>query len=75
MDIAFQKHWLEDTVGQERDPVQVAVAIAARPEFIGIIRESVEFADKRASSNATRVIAEHIASTLYREFEGFTTMH
>ena len=75
MQIAFQQHWLEDAIGSERDPVKLAQAIAARPEFLDILGQSVEFARQNPAAEATRVIAEHVAKLLLSGFQGFTTMH
>ena len=75
MQIAFQRHWLEDAIGTERDPVTLAQAIAARPEFHDILRQSVEFARQNPTDDDTRVIAEHVAGLLQGGFHGFTTMH
>jgi hypothetical protein len=50
-------------------------AIAQNPQFLEVIRQSVEFAAKDQSTDKTRVIAEHIACLLKNGFNGFVTMH
>jgi hypothetical protein len=75
MDIAFRRHWLEDAIGSERDPIRITEAVAARPDLIEIICDSLKFAEQNQSSEKARVIAEHISCLVHREFDGFVITH
>lgn len=58
----------------ERDPANIAQALASRSELQAVIRESVDFA-RQHGGDQCRVIAEEIVSRLYNSFNGFTTTH
>ncbi len=75
MNLAYKSHWLENAIGTEREPEKIAQAIVQHPEFLKVIRQSIERATKDPASDKTRLIAEHIACTIKNGFDGFTTMH
>jgi hypothetical protein len=73
--LAFQPHWLEQAIGEEREPARIAQKVADHPEFRKLIEEAISFSQQNCTepSQQTRVLAEQIASKLNRSFEGFTT--
>lgn len=77
MHLAFQSHWLEQAIGEEREPAKIAQKIADHPEFCSLIREAISFAQQNSPEKQREalVIAEHIGVQLHRSFKGFTTMH
>lgn len=74
--MAFQPHWLEAAIGDKRMPADIAQAIAAHPDFLALLAESVSFAQQNAvgAAQQTQFIAEHIVSRLHQSMDGFTTM-
>lgn len=75
MHVAFQKHWLEQAIGDEREPAKIAQKISEHPEFRKTIVESISFAQSSCEERTreTRIIAEHIASLIHRSMGDFTT--
>lgn len=77
--LAFQKHWLEDAIGADHDPQEIAQRIASNPHFIKVIEESIRHADVYCreggslSPDKTRIIAEHISRLIHGGFGGFHT--
>ena len=75
MQLPFQRHWLEDAIGAERDPAKIGQVIARNPQFLETIRQAIEFASKDQAVDQTRVIAEHIISQMSSSLKGCVTMH
>jgi len=78
MRVAFQPHWLEQTIGEEREPAKIAQKITEHLEFHKTISEAIGFAQRSGekSTRETRFIAEHIVSSLHRSMGDFmTTTH
>jgi hypothetical protein len=78
MRVAFQPHWLEQAIGEEREPAKIAQKITEHPEFRKTISEAIGFAQRSGekSTRETRVLAEHIVSLIYRSMGDFmTTTH
>ena len=64
MNLPFQQHWLESAIGSDREAAKIAQSIISRPEFQGIILDSIKFAETDSTVDKTRVIAEHIVVLL-----------
>ena len=73
MEDAFAGHWLERVIAESRDAQVIASAIGTSPEFKRIIEEAISAA-MNDPSRQPRLIAEGIASRLYRLFNGFMAM-
>jgi hypothetical protein len=73
---SYARHWLEEAIGDEREPQRILEAIIARPEFRDAIGEAVAVSQRTSNSaKQTRIIAEHIVRVLYRRFNGFVALH
>ena len=77
MRLAFEKSWLEQAIGDEREPTKVAQRIAEHPEFQKLLQEAIIFAQQVTTdkSQQSRIIAEHIVSVVHQSIGEFTTMH
>jgi hypothetical protein len=77
MQLPFHQHWLEQAIGEEREPAKIAQKIADHPEFRSLVQEAIGFAQQNSTEkkHEARVIAEHIAVLLHHSFQGYTTMH
>lgn len=77
MRVAFTRHWLEEAIGEEREPTKIAQQIAAHPEFVKLITSAVAFAEQSPgdAQAQTRALAEHITSSLHQGMGDYTAPH
>jgi hypothetical protein len=79
MNVAFQDHWLEKIVENDRDARSIARKIGESAEFIDLVANAISDAEEETKGKTDmtrrrRLIAQSIARRLSQSFGGFKSV-